>query len=387
MKHKIFLVVLLFILTIGTATLADYVEPASTAPGSNTGSVLKTGPKSTSSMTYDPLGVGDGTIATLNNLDSNPATYLTNKSYAGSAGGTLGVKPDRLVVTGITGVITGKDFIVSVLDNSNNNNKSFDQYINSSSVRYNKFITDTNKPLTTPKPLEAFVAGRYISNITITKDSEITGTQSSNPYSLELRATQGFSPTTNIGMGNSCNLYPRDIGAAISYGGCPEGTYISMYKQPTFGGAVSKVNNTNSQVVAKCTYFNPSVSPASIGACFTDSSFATTETKYGVTCRTFNNSTYTTYDGCASGDTQINQTGNCRYIMRVDRLRNGKNPVIKAYKYLSGGRIPNATYTGTTSGNTQVLQLDETCQTPNDSVVFEFEAMDDYGQYSEWILP
>ncbi len=357
MKHKAFLIVLLLLVTFGTAVLADYVEPTGTAPASNTGEVLKTGPKNTNSMTYEKIGIGDGTSATISNIASQGWLYLTAGSYAGSGVGDKGVKPDRLVVTGATGVVSGKDFIVRVDPITGN---EFDQFKNNSSFKYDKFINNNVNPApTTPKPLEAFVAGRYISNFAITNSSDITTNSSPNTYSLELREAGSFDPTTNIGLGNSCNLYPADLGNTIGDGGgCPAGTYMTRYIGPSYSGTLSSTNNTNTQVVATCTEFNPSINPTSGPHCSTG--------------RTFSNAIRIGKD-ISSGSVCLFtiSSGTSFTNSNVPANFNGKN--VKIRWYALGGN-PARAYI-----NTLDNQKTFTYGCAQDS--WEAEVYDDYGQY------
>ncbi len=262
MKYKVFMGLLVSILTLGTMALADYVEPGSTPPSSNTPEVLKT--ESESARLYEKLGIGDGT-------NSVAASLLSNGPYI-----LQGAFSDKFVSLGAGNVGTStlpKNFVVKVPNIGNLGNTNFDQFKNQ--ANFFKFPGNTK---TVAKPLEAIVAGRYISKVAITSDEDPATSQKpngSNPnsFSLDLKATtgsNGFSPTTNIGLGNTCNLYYYDIGSSVGDGGgCPAGMFMSMYKAQTYSGTATSSSNTNNQVVATCTSFNPSASPTNTGHCDT----------------------------------------------------------------------------------------------------------------------
>ena len=250
------------IVTFGVIALADYVEPASTAPNSNTPEVLKT--TGATALTYDKLGIGNGDYNFVPTI-----TVLKDGSWFGvhdtKVDKKYGVFSDKLVSTGANKIGTNKipeDFIIQVIDK---NNKGFDQYI-LSGIQFKKFPGEVD---TTPKPLETLYNGRFVSKFAITDSADNGPKRLQDPnYTLDFQPTSSFSPTTNIGLGDSCNLYPVDIGTTVGDGGgCPAGSYISYYKQPTFSGTLSTTNNTNSQTVATCTQFNPSASPKNTGHC------------------------------------------------------------------------------------------------------------------------
>ncbi len=256
MKHKIFLTIFVLIFTFGTAVLADYLEPTGTAPSNNTGDVLKTGPKSATLVTFEKIGIGDGTTITPNSL-------LSSGSYAG-IGSNKGGFMEKLVVSGVTTISNPADFTVRVQDV---NNSGFDQFT-SSNVQFFDKIKNQN---INSKPLQAYIAGRILGKLAITDNADTGSTKNYNPsYSLDFLATgtSNYAPTTNIGLGDFCDLYPVDLGKTVGDGGgCPAGSYMTMYKAPSFTTPVTSTNNTNSQVVATCTQFNPSISPKTLGRC------------------------------------------------------------------------------------------------------------------------
>lgn len=268
MKHKIFLTIILLVFTFGTLAMAEYVEPTSTAPSSNTGDVLRTGPRTTKT-TVEKIGTWE---FAKNPPDSTglaeyakSADLLKDSTYVGDETHKKGLFSEKLTVLGVSKIISGD--LITMVDNKTGS--SFDQFMNSTSYLY-----PLNANSTTPaKPLEGIITGRMLGQIALTdkEDDFDPFNRKFNPaYSLDLLATNtsSFNPTTNIGLGDSCNLYPADIGTSIGGGGgCPAGSYITYYKKPTFSGAITSTNNTNSQVVATCTQFNPSMTPKNTGRC------------------------------------------------------------------------------------------------------------------------
>ena len=278
MKHKIFLTFIVLIFTFGTVALADYVEPASTAPGSNTGAPLMTGPNATRT-TFEKIGTWE---FAKNPPDSTglaeydkSADLLKDSTYAGDETHKKGLFSEKLTVLGVSKIISG-DLITKV---DNTSGSSFDQFINSTT-----FVYPEKTSAQSAKSLEGVITGRMLGKIALTdkEDSFDPLNRSFNPaYTLDMLATNtsNFAPTTNIGLGDSCNLHPADIGASIGDGGgCPAGSYITYYKAPTFSGTLSSTNNTNTQTIATCTQFNPSIAPKNTGKCNTGRSF--TDLKY-----------------------------------------------------------------------------------------------------------
>ncbi len=241
-KKNIFIVTLFALIFTASFVTADYVGPASSPPNGNTPPVLKTESENPNNkdFLYEKIGTGNGNLY--------PAlSQLANGSYFGVTenGQAYGLFSDKSVVVGNT--IISDDFTVS----SRNTSDPFDQYTNQFS--YLSFPTNTS---TTAKKIEALINGVLFSKVSVAND-----VGASNSYSLEL-STLNNTPTTNIGLGNTCSLYPQDIGTKIMDDlGCPAGSYMSMYQTPSFSGAISSTNNTNNQVVAQCTYFRPVNNP------------------------------------------------------------------------------------------------------------------------------
>lgn len=247
MKHKIFILSLFVLVTVGSFVMADYVEPTSSAPSSNTGYPVKTGPD-TSVRTFEKISTGI-TCGTYQCSDSSmPGNWFS-----------LGLYSDKLVAMGASQFGVNQREASRDIRVFKRTGGKFDQYINT--FNFNDPNTQASY---TSKPMEALVAAGLGSQIIV------SGQESSKPaYTLQLEPSTGFSPTTNIGLGDSCNLYPANI---IS--GCPSGYYISQYKNPSFSGTLSSSNNTNNQVLATCTEFKPSTSP-STSDCYNTKSVST----------------------------------------------------------------------------------------------------------------
>ncbi len=270
MKHKAFLVLIVLGFTFGSMAMANYLEPATTAPGSNTPDVVKTGPGANVSGSRaitaikSKIGIGDGTTFTGN-------SFLSTGSYVGTGTGDKGGFAEKLYAGGTTSVIGGstpKDLLIKIND-VGSNKVMFDQYAYGT-----QYIYPVNANPRMTKALEAIVAGRYISKIAITNNQDVDDIQKRklNPTnSLEFQPTSGsnaFLPTTNIGLGNSCNLYAPDLGVtAGDGGGCPKGSYMTWYKVPTISGTISSSNNNNGVALATCKQFNPATSPTNTGGC------------------------------------------------------------------------------------------------------------------------
>lgn len=265
MKHKLLLILIGAFVLVGSSVLAKYVAPGGTFPNAtvsgvisgNTPEVLKTRAGNfDSAVSYERLGIGDGTNTSNTKLDRS---LLENGPYT-----LLGTHVEKLVTLGASDVnkTSSVDFTIK------GSGTKFDQYANPFT------FTDIQTNITAnSKPLLAYIAGRYVSNFALTSDADATGSNS-NRYSFDLQATSSFNPTTNIGLGNSCNLYPVDIGTtAGDGGGCPAGSFITQYKTPTLTGYATDANNNNTTVVATCTEFNPATSPTNLGHCDTGRTF------------------------------------------------------------------------------------------------------------------
>lgn len=274
-KHKFFLIVLLAGFTVGLSTLAQYVGPTTTAPGNNTPAPLKTNYGNSNVSTYEKIGTGNGT--------SGPAIgLLANGTYS-----NLGLHSDTFTSLG-TSIINSDLTIPNLTDNGLTDNGYFDKYSNS--FTYNDVHTNVNNII--GKKIESMLSGRLISRILISDNKTATPT-----YDLELRATSGFEPKTNIGLGNTCNLYPANLGSGVGYSaftGCHgpfwdatysinefEMGYMSYYTPPSWTGALNAGNNTNNQVVGTCTFWNPAVNPQNIGACYPNNKDVSNATKTG----------------------------------------------------------------------------------------------------------
>lgn len=352
MKYKAFLFLFAMVFTFGTIALADYIEPTGSYTAVNTPDVVKTGPRATVA-TFEKIGIGDGT-------NSPDISLLSSGSYAGSGSSDKGVWSEKLYVAGVTSAIdTNSLFLVRVNNVNNTTSSLFDQYSNSVSFKYPSSSTAKSA-----KPVEASVAGRYISNFAITsnEDNSTPGGTNPNGFSLDLQATPGsggFNPTTNIGLGNYCNLYPPDLGTVVGDGGgCPDGSYMTMYKAPSFSGTLSATNNTNSQIVATCREFNPSVNPTSTGKCANSKNF-TDLIRIGKYVSSGNVCTFT----ASSGTSFTNPD--------VPISTNGKNVKIRWY---SLGGNPARSYI-----NTLDDQKSFTWGCGQDD--WEVQIYDDYGQF------
>ncbi len=265
MKHKLFLILIGVFVLVGSTVLAEYIAPGTATPGhsvpsdsaSSTPEVLKTrNGNFDAALSYERLGTSDASSTASTKLDRN---LLSLGVYA-----IQGAYVEKLVTLGVSGVATASDFTIK------GNSTKFDQYANP--FTFVDYQTNVN---TTAKPLMAYIAGRYVSKFAVTDNANSTKDAALDPkYSLDLQATSSFNPTTNIGRGNSCNLYPVDLGtAAGDGGGCPAGSYITKYTAPTLTGYASDANNNNETVVATCTEFNPAASPTNLGHCDTGRTF------------------------------------------------------------------------------------------------------------------
>lgn len=359
MKHKIFLFSIIALVAVGSGVLANYVEPSGTAPNNNTTSaILKTGPD-TPVRTYEKIGTGNGT--------SGPNTQLL--TYGPFA--NMGLYTDKFLNFG-TSTISENLIVKANTEYSN----IFDQYV--STFKY----TDPNTQVQNinAKPLEAFIAGRFFSKLLITGTSE-----DYNPkYDLELRATSTFTPTTNFGLGNSCNLYPSNLGIGVTpyYNdatgktGCRgpfnavsnnsiseyDMAYVSSYKAPSFSGTPTASNNTNNQVVGTCTFFNPSASPTNIGGCYGSPGMVITGAS-----RTISQNPCVTHIQLSANHT--------------------KNPKISVV-YVSGLATPDHSVSPTAIDNMSFTINNPTSNDCNGSAfwagsVYKWVVTDDYGQYFE----
>jgi len=366
--------------TFGTMAMADYIEPTSTAPAGNTGA---------------PVLVGVGTVniahkfGTWEGADPNIKTkdyiksVLNNGSYAGSDGvnGVKGGFGEKLVVNGATRFLTS-DLLTQVIALSGN---SFDQFINT--IKYSDKGVEK-----TAKALQGIIAGRMLGGISITNDINLAGNTNANPtYSLDFLATNvdtsSYKPTTNIGLGDSCNLYPADIGVTVGDGGgCPAGSFISYYKKPTFSGTITSTNNTNSQVVATCTKFNPSANPTNTGRCVSNT-FASLSTVYEYSCNDISSPqngqktwglSYNWCNSYSSAGPGVTATGECKFDVTVNK-KNGKNPYAQHTLSNQNPSGPSGFTAMTSSGDTYTYSKQGTCAS------YTFQVRDDYGQYSNLV--
>src|SRR3990167_970737 len=376
-KHKIFLFSVIALIAIGSVTLANYVEPtdidSSATPSSfNTGAVLKTGPDTTVRM-FEKIGTGGNTLQTEQDYQSF-GTLLTSGIYS-----NLGTQSDKFV--GIGSSIIADDFVVK---SDSQWSTDFDQY-------KDKFSYGVSP--TEARGLEAFVAGRYISKLLITGIDDIDYTPK---YDLELRATSSFSPTTNFGLGDSCSLYPSDLGtsisASINYTGCRGGFwdstksimeyemgYISMYKAPSWTGTLGANNNTNNQVVGTCTFFNPSANPTSKGRCYASKKIISTSTDEEVRCNDNTSSDYgktswsdsLNFNWCIGSNNSpgsLVNTGQCLMVITPDKNYAKNIKVSTNGSSYSAPTDSSGSFTKKGSCNSQWV----------------FEVIDDYGQYATW---
>jgi hypothetical protein len=308
--------------------MADYVDPTSSAPNSNTGYPVKTGPD-TSVRTFEKIGTGG---------DCGTYDCWGLGNYFG-----IGLYTDKLVAMGATQV----DGNIKILNRSGS---VFDGYLYPA-----QNLKDPNTQASfNSKPMEAIIPGMLSSQIIISNQ------ESSKPagYTLQLEPSTGFSPTTNIGLGNSCNLYPANLDS-----GCLSDAFISMYKNPSFSGTLSSSNNTNSQVVATCTQFKPSTSPTNTGDCYNDNNFVLFE-------KTVN-------------------TSPCVSKITVNSVFTGgiaKNPKI-GVAWVSGPVTPNRAVSPTAGTTLQYSSTALNCSNRSDFFgdggVWKFYVTDDYGQYYE----
>lgn len=254
MKYKAFLVLGILAFMFGTAVLADYVEPTGSPTGINTPEVLKT--QSGTIRMVEKIGVGNGSLRPIESL-------LAQGPYIGVTQNNIhyGTYSEKFVSQGAS--TFGNDLTVFFSGNNTLTNPNLDQYKN---------------PIQNIKPLQVILSGKLSSAVAITLDPDLASSAPNN-YSLDLKATSGtngFNPTTNVGLGNSCNLYPPDFGLSVDDGGgCPAGMYLSMFKDIDVGKfTATSTNNMNGAVVAVCTGFDPSPAPTNTGACtgktFTD---------------------------------------------------------------------------------------------------------------------
>ncbi len=391
MKHKIFLILIVFLFVFSSMALADFTEKPigtsnpPTAPNGNTGAPVLVG--------VDTVNIAHK-FGTWEGADPNKTTkdyiksVLTNGSYAGSEtinGTKKGGFGEKLVVNGATRFLTS-DLLTQVDDQ--NTTKSFDQYLN-----IPKFVYPINTSAKNSKPLQGIIAGRILGGIALTDKDDFETKQYTPAYSLDFQATSTapkFEPTTNIGLGDSCNLYAPDIGVTIgSGGGCPAGSYISYYSAPSFSGTLSGTNNTNNQIMATCTKFNPSANPTNTGRCATNP-FSTNTYLVERLCRRVNMTTYTSFTSCNFQDTDMGDTGQCKFNLVIDKTKNSKNPKTHGYHWTFGGGCGTG---GCLNGHYPTLNNVDPDTTGNISYVdscnstnsfWEWKATDDYGQYMYW---
>lgn len=364
MKHKILLFLVIILIAIGSSVLADYIEPTVAAPGNNTpNTILKTGPANQVVTTVEKIGVGDGTNQPSQSLLKNGGSFIS-----------LGGGSDKFVTIGaskVNAIPTSQtkspnDFFIK------GDSSSFDQYINNSTV----------------KPLEAFIAGRYISKLAITgkEDDPADVTQRAyNPaYDLDLQATSpangDFNPTTNIGLGNTCNLYPGDMGNSLDIGGCPQGSYMTMYKSPTWSGTLSSTNNNTNMMIAQCTYFNPSSNPTNTGDCYPYVGTTQTQGKNYIMGSRVSTSATATSDQkrwAFPANTRSRETAPGSGIMQEELM-------VFSYEF----KNPKITFIET-NGATVVKQVGPTATDYMNTTMTlgnnrQWIITDDYGQYYSW---
>lgn len=395
MKHKAFLVLIVLGFTFGSMALANYIEPQSTtnpsctwsntskAPECNTPTVVKTGPGANVSgsravtVIKSKIGIGDGTTFTGN-------SFVSTGSYIGTGTGNKGGFAEKLYAGGTTSVIGGstpKDLLIQIYDESSNKG-TFDQYAAGTQYIY---PVGASKRMT--KALEAIVAGRYISKIAITNNQDVDDIQKRklNPTnSLEFQPTSGsnaFLPTTNIGLGNSCNLYPYDLGStAGDGGGCPKGSYMTWYTPPTVSGAVTSTNNTNSTIVAKCKEFNPATSPTTTGHCSTGKT-AFSDVNY--VQKTTSGSQCMYYLFTTTGTKAASFNGSGLKIKWYEYSNDAQDSGTPTYSYRSS--YDDKTSFNSTCGTNYSCGGSCTAGTPGCGPCYAYKAVitDSYGQYTE----
>jgi hypothetical protein len=379
MKHKIFLGILVLIFTIGTVALADYIDPSFTPSGGNTPKPVLT--NGTNQRTYETIGTWEAKTNPLNSTSisnySTAASLLASSTYAGNedTNNKKGLFSEKLVVLGVTKIISGD--LVSMVENTSGS--SFDQFISAPT-----YVYPVNSSTKTAKSLEGIVTGRLLSKLAISDKADIIQSSPNNPaYTLDMLATTttNFAPTTNIGLGDKCNLYPVDLGTVVGDGGCLPGSYLSYYKAPSFSGTISSSNNTNTQVVGVCTSFSPSASPTNTGHCPTGQSMVTMDWGTGYRCNDSTSSDYNkvdyrnVYSFCDDGSSpgKVVQNGLCEIWAypkssgtkspQIRRIDTGANPTTSSYVALS------------TNGYSYIFNCTDTAT---------LQVTDSYGQYAEF---
>ena len=369
-KKNIFIVIFFALITVASFATADYTDPTSSAPNNNTSPVLRTGPD-TMVSTVEKIGTGDGTNAPSLSLLANG--IFTNE----------GTYSDKLA--GIGATIISDNFLIKAPSAS-----SFDQYTNPI-----QNVTDPNTQTTdNTKPLEAILSGRLYSKKLVIANQETT-----NPtYDLELQSSVNptFNPTTNIGLGDTCKLYPANLGADINWGqnvGCSGGmvipgtsnvfeydvAYMSMYKNPSWTGTLSASNNTNNQVVGICTFFNPSSTPTDRGDCYTDKTISTGVKTGGLEIGTYSGEKHYYFFVLTQGQTTtdlLTQTGpqEWRLTGTPNPVNSGRNPKYRLSEDCPAG---SSYYSTATLFTNPILTMN--CPTANWKP--KIEIIDGYGQF------
>lgn len=353
MKYKIFIFSLFALITVGSLVMADYVDPTGGASSYNTPEVLKTG-SDTEKMTVEKVGT-----STSNTSSPKVGNFFITGAFS-----------DKLTVMGATQI--DKNFVVKSLASS-----LFDQYDNSFT-----YIDPVTLATHTSKPVEAVIPGRFTSKLIISnKESGSTPT-----HRLMLEPSSIFTPTTNIGLGNSCDLYPENFGFVISYtpsdsgtlnGGCPAGSYFTTYKNlPTISGNPTAVNNNNYFKFGKCTYFAPSATPYSTGRCYTENSFITKSNIKQVRCDNLSSPDYGTTAispssfWCQGNPLLISNTGLCSMVI---------NPIKTSSRNIKV-RTNAGAYVDSFNGFSKL----DTCNPTVGAPLWVYEIIDAYGQYATW---
>jgi hypothetical protein len=349
MKYKIFIFSLFALITVGSLVMADYVDPTGGASSYNTPEVLKTG-SDTEKMTVEKVGT-----STSNTSSPKVGNFFITGAFS-----------DKLTVMGATQIdknfrVISEKFTIP----------TFDQYTDSFT-----YIDPVTLATHTSKPVEAVIPGRFTSKLIISnKESGSTPT-----HRLMLEPSSTFTPTTNIGLGNSCDLYPQNFGFIFNVndpnGGCPAGSYFTTYKNlPTISGNPTAVNNNNYFKFGKCTYFAPSTTPSSTGRCYTEKSFITTYHTKQIRCDDLSSPDYgqvTSSPGAISWCNSPNRsyTGLC--YMTISPVRESTRNI----KVSTNG----GAYVDSFNGFSKI----DTCTTSSFTPLWVYEIIDAYGQYTTW---
>lgn len=308
-KKTVFIITAVCMLALTSAVYATFVEPTFTPSGGNTPIPLKTGPDEFFKMKY-PFGVGAA-----HSKDTKILDYVKNNQTNKLDELILQTKNNVTTVNGYThfsgiadifvnpmATIVDGDLRVKNPDETNNGKGTtppFNQYFLDTKNKFVDLISNVDKPsfYKQSKPVEAYLPLRLLSRVVIADkenfikpekygDSSIQNRNLEPAYDLELQyreGTGGFAPTTNIGLGEFCEVSASEMN---SYG-CPNGAYIStlddtgniFINDPTLNGTNREYNkNTKTYTMkdytysstpyAMCTYWAPSKNPANIGNCY-----------------------------------------------------------------------------------------------------------------------